>query len=112
MTRKEKRRRLTLKEEAELGGKGATNAAIRNAKKMNRPTKIGLPESHFNNKKQLKEQKSKSKKKRVRLSNIGFDKEIGVKRRPPNVQRREGTRAKKGDAIGSGKQKGSKKKQK
>lgn len=89
--------------------KASRDAAIRSAKKANRPSKIGVPEPRLKNSKEL--EKRKKKKKRERLSNIGFDKEIGVKGHRPsnNVQKREGTRARKGDAIGTGKKKGFKK---
>ncbi|GJJ09682.1 hypothetical protein Clacol_003906 [Clathrus columnatus] len=102
LSRKVKRRRLAMKEDAELGDKAATNAAIRKVKKASRPTKIGLPELRPSDK---TGSKAKKPNKRERLSQIGFEKELGVKGRPANVQKREGERAKKGATIGSGKKK-------
>lgn len=92
-----------MKEEAERGESGAIKAAIRNAKRQGRPNKIGLPDAPRDARKSRGKEKKSKKKERV--SKIGFEKELGVKRKSA-VGGREGTRAKKGDAIGSGKKKG------
>jgi ATP-dependent RNA helicase DDX27 len=103
LSRRVKRRKLALKEEAEMGETGAIKAAIRNAKRQGRPNKIGLPDAPRDARKsKAKEERSKNKE---RVSKIGFEKELGVKRKSA-VGGREATRAKEGDAIGSGKKKG------
>ena len=103
LTRKAKRRKLALKEDAEMGETGAMKAAIRSAKRESRPNKIGLPERPRDARKT--KGKEKKNRKKERGNKIGFEKELGVKRKSA-VGGREGTRAKKGDALGSGKKKG------
>ena len=108
LTRKAKRRKLALKEDAELGETGAIKAAIRGAKRETRPSKIGVPDRPRDAGKARAKEKKKGKKKAERVSKTGFDRELGVKRRPVAAGGREGARAKKGDAIGSGKKRGKK----
>lgn len=110
LTRKAKRRKLALKEDAEMGETGAVKAAIRSAKRASRPNKIGVGENPRDARKGSKgrsnsKSRRQGKKKKERVSKIGFQKELGVNRKSA-AGGREGTRAKKGDAIGSGKKKG------
>lgn len=96
---------MAMEEDEELGDAGAVQAAIRSAKKAARPTKIGVPE------KQKTKSKNKDKKsgpKRVTARAGGaFDRDYGQKVAVGG--RREGVRAKKGDAVGGmGKKKGGK----
>ncbi|KAJ7630960.1 DEAD-domain-containing protein [Roridomyces roridus] len=89
LTRKAKRRKMAMEEDAELGDGGATKAAIRSAKKSARPQKIGVPTSNANGK------KSSRKKKATRVSGSGFGTDLGQR-----SSSGEGVRAKKGDAVG------------
>lgn len=98
-----------MKEDAELGGAGPINAAIRNAKKANRPTRIGVPEKPRDVRAAKTKERKAQRKKKDKLSKIGFKEEIGVKRKTGSTSR-EGARAKKGDAIGGNKKKGKGKK--
>ncbi|KAF5370217.1 hypothetical protein D9615_010060 [Tricholomella constricta] len=59
LSRRVKRRKMIMEEDAELGDENALNAAIRLAKKSARPSKIGVPE------KRLVKANSKSKPKKV-----------------------------------------------
>jgi ATP-dependent RNA helicase DDX27 len=88
LSRKAKRRKMAMEDVNEKGNSGELNAAIRSAKKAARPAKIGIsrPRAALG--------KSKGKKLTTRTSS-GFDRELG---QIPG--RGEGTRAKKGDAIG------------
>ncbi|KAK1230881.1 nucleolar DEAD-box protein required for synthesis of 60S ribosomal subunit [Marasmius sp. AFHP31] len=93
LSRKAKRRKLAMEEDAEADDGGAMKAAIRSAKKASRPAKLGEPE------RKAPASKSKSKKRnRSKVSRGGgsFDKDFGDKA----SSRHEGVRAKKGDAIG------------
>ena len=102
LTRKAKRRKLALEEDEEQGESRAIKAAVRSAKKAQRPGKIGLPEKRLDN------PKAKAKAKRAqRVANrkgSSFDKDMNQK------APREGVRARKGDAIGGIKKKGGKRK--
>ncbi|THV04926.1 DEAD-domain-containing protein [Dendrothele bispora CBS 962.96] len=104
LSRRQKRRKLAMEEDAEIGNTGAVNAAIRSAKKASRPGKIGEPERRP----QKTKSKSKGKGKKV-TSRVGgaFDRDLGDK-----TSRHEGVRTKKGDAIGGMKPKGAKRKAK
>lgn len=91
-----------MEEDKEQGNSHAIDAAVRSAKKAQRPSKIGLPE------KRLESAKAKAKAKKAkrvvgRKSDV-FDKDMSQK------APREGVRAKKGDVIGGMGRKGGKKK--
>lgn len=98
---------MAKEEDAEFNDKSATNAAIRNAKKALRPTKVGLPEAPKTlNPKKDKKRRGKpsalSKKKSITKlgkSGLGFGKDASEKRSSGTLVR-EGARAKKTDAIG------------
>lgn len=81
---------MTMEEDEEAGDEKALKAAIRSAKKSARPSKIGVPE-----KRPSKGFKSKGKPRRVTSHTSAFERDIDQK-----AGRREGVRAKKGDAIG------------
>lgn len=107
LSRKAKRRKLAKDDDEELGDGGAVNAAIRSAKKASRPAKIGVPEKRPS---KSKGNSRKSGPKRVTARAGGaFDRDLGQK--AGGGGRREGVRAKKGDAVGGmGKKKGGKRK--
>jgi len=103
LSRKVKRRKLAMEEDTAENSKNTTAAAIRSAKKAQRPSKIGEPERRATNPKKEKRRKEKERKK-VRAG--GFDKDIGSK----GLKSREGFKAKRTDGISlGGKKKGSKK---
>ena len=79
---------MAMEDDEERGDAGAVRAAIRSAKRAGRPTKIGIPEP-----KPTKRPKGKEKK-RPNRKVAGFDQDLG------DINRREGARAKKTDAIG------------
>ena len=88
---------------------GAIKAAIRSAKKSQRPVKIGEKQPRLPSKAKSKDNKARNKKQKAAGGAKGvsvFDKEIG--QRP--AARREGVRAKKGDKIGGMGKKGPKRK--
>ncbi|KAG5635096.1 nucleolar DEAD-box protein required for synthesis of 60S ribosomal subunit [Sphagnurus paluster] len=90
LSRKAKRRKMIMEEDAEMGDEKSINAAIRSAKKSSRPTKIGIPE------KRPAKSKSRGKPRKVTSRAGGaFDRDAEQK-----VSRREGVRAKRTDAIG------------
>jgi ATP-dependent RNA helicase DDX27 len=94
-----------MQDDEELGDGGAVKAAIRSAKKAARPTKIGVPTS------KSKGKSNKSGARRVTARAGGaFDRDLGQK--GSSGGRREGVRAKKGDAIGGMGKKGGKRKAK
>ncbi|KAF9229305.1 DEAD-domain-containing protein, partial [Gyrodon lividus] len=92
LPRRAKRRKMAMEADKEFGDSNALNAAIRSAKKAARPGKMGNPPS-----------KSLTQKAKVTSRARGvFEQDLSGKR-----VRGEGTRAKKGDAIGGmGKRKG------
>ena len=99
LSRREKRRKIALEEDAVETG--AIKAAVRSAKKSIRPAKIGEKQPSIERKR--KNERSGPKGKAGSKKGGKFDKEMG--QRPA----REGVRAKKGDVIGGmGKKKGSK----
>ncbi|KAL5535567.1 hypothetical protein ACEPAF_3661 [Sanghuangporus sanghuang] len=80
LSRRAKRRKLALQEDA--SETAAVRAAVRNAKKSSRPTKIGLPE--FRKQKPGKAKNSEKKKRklgRVTAKQGVFEREIGEKRK-------------------------------
>lgn len=75
LSRREKRRKMAMEEEKETGDKRTTDAAIRRAKRSNRPSKIGAPEKHASShKNKAPERRTSSRKKGA------FDSEIGWKK--------------------------------
>jgi ATP-dependent RNA helicase DDX27 len=108
LTRRAKRRKLAREADAEFNDTRATDAAVRSAKRAQRPSKIGEP---------LKPSKiavgrKKEKKKAGRSKIRGFDKDLSDR----GAGAREGMRAKKGEGVkglkpkvpkGAGKKKGS-----
>ncbi|KAG6813275.1 hypothetical protein H0H92_012689 [Tricholoma furcatifolium] len=91
LSRRAKRRKMIMEEEAKFGDEqNGINAAIRAAKKSARPAKIGVPEQRTT------KTKAKPKTRKVTSKAGGaFDRDFEGK-----AGRREGVRAKKGDAIG------------
>ncbi|KAF9456194.1 DEAD-domain-containing protein [Collybia nuda] len=87
LSRKAKRRKMTMEDDEELGDQKVLKAAIRSAKKLARPSKIGVRQSQSNT--------TKKKPKRV-VSRAGgaFERDMDK-----NISGGEGIRAKKGDAI-------------
>jgi ATP-dependent RNA helicase DDX27 len=75
LSRREKRRKLAMEEEKETGDRRALDAAIRLAKRANRPAKIGASEKHADKrsgkKNKASERRTSSRKKSA------FDSEIG-----------------------------------
>ncbi|KAG6857580.1 hypothetical protein H0H87_000179 [Tephrocybe sp. NHM501043] len=90
LSRRAKRRKMIMEEDAELGDQKSINAAIRSAKKSARPAKIGIPDQRPSKAKT----KSRSRKVTSRAGGA-FERDFGGK-----VGQREGVRAKKSDAIG------------
>lgn len=89
--------------EEDAGETGAIRAAVRSAKKAQRPAKIGDKESKPHRSSASKRQKKKSGAK----AGSAFEKDLGQR------SSREGVRAKKGDVIGGmNKKKGGKRKAK
>ncbi|KAJ7597056.1 DEAD-domain-containing protein [Mycena floridula] len=93
LSRKAKRRKMTMEEDEEAGDSRSMNAAIRSAKKSARPSKIGIPEKRNN--KSTGKSKSKGTRRPAKVtsrSGGAFEKDLSG--------HREGVRAKKGDAVG------------
>jgi len=90
---------MAMEEDKELDDNKAVNAAIRSAKKSNRPQKIGIPER--------RESKSSKKisKPSPRKARTGGAFESDLGRKP---KAREGIRSRKDDAVKLGKKGGSK----
>ncbi|KAL5534195.1 DRS1 [Sanghuangporus baumii] len=108
LSRRAKRRKLALQEDA--GETASVRAAVRNAKKSSRPTKIGLPESRKQKPGKAKSaEKKKRKVGRVTGKQGVFEREMGEKRKS-HVS--EGVRSSKADRIGAIGRKGSKNKAK
>ncbi|TFK41137.1 DEAD-domain-containing protein [Crucibulum laeve] len=101
LSRKAKRRKMIMEEDKEMGDDKALNAAIRLAKKANRPSKIGVPEPLSAKNRKAAKKRSKA---RTKSGGSTFESDLGQK---PNA--REGIRAKKGDAISMGKKGGKRK---
>ncbi|CAE6405767.1 unnamed protein product [Rhizoctonia solani] len=89
LTRRAKRRKLAREADAEFNDQHATDAAIRSAKRAQRPGKIGEPVKKFDPKAGKKKSKSKIRK-------VGFDRDLADR---GSAQAREGMRAKKGEGI-------------
>lgn len=106
LSRKAKRRKMAMEDDKELGDGGAVKAAIRSAKKAARPPKIGVPEKRSS---KPKGNTKPGPKRATARAGGAFDRDLGQK--VGSVERREGVRAKRGDAIGGmGKKKGGKRK--
>ena len=84
---------------------GAIKAAIRSAKKTQRPVKIGEKQTQLPSKAKSKD-KARQKRKVMAKGGSAFDKDLG--QRP--AAKREGVRAKKSDKIGGMGKKGPKRK--
>ncbi|GJE86099.1 DEAD-domain-containing protein [Phanerochaete sordida] len=109
LSRREKRRKLAMEEDAEETG--AIKAAIRSAKKTQRPAKIGEKQTQLTSSKN----KSREKRKRQKVTagkGSAFDKDLGQRGSGSagGAAAREGVRAKKGDKIGGMGKKGGKRK--
>jgi ATP-dependent RNA helicase DDX27 len=100
---------MAMADDEELGGGGAVKAAIRSAKKAARPAKIGVPEKRTS-KSKAKNTKSGVRRVTARAGGV-FDRDLEQKG-GTSGGRREGVRAKKGDAIGGMGKKGGKRKAK
>ena len=102
--------------EEDEGETGAVRAAVRNAKKAQRPTKIGMPESRpAIGKKAKVKAKNRDREREKRTVKVAgakgvFDRDLGEKRRSAGggTGAREGARANKGDKIGGMGKKGPK----
>jgi ATP-dependent RNA helicase DDX27 len=94
---------MATEDDEELGDTGAVKAAIRFAKKAARPARIGAPEKRSS---KTKGKKSSPIKVTARAGGA-FDRDFEQK---GNGGRREGVRAKKGDAVGGMGKKGGKRK--
>ena len=90
--------------EEDAGETGAVKAAIRSAKKIQRPAKIGEKQVVLSSSKRKTKDKTR-KQKVMSRSTSTFDKDLGQR----STSAREGVRAKKGDTIG-GMKKGGKRK--
>ncbi|EUC66835.1 ATP-dependent RNA helicase DRS1 [Rhizoctonia solani AG-3 Rhs1AP] len=88
LTRRAKRRKLAREADAEFNDQRATNAAIRSAKRAQRPAKIGEPVKKFDPK--------AGKKNKTKVRKAGFDRDLADR---GAAQAREGMRAKKGEGI-------------
>ncbi|VDB99617.1 unnamed protein product [Peniophora sp. CBMAI 1063] len=102
LTRRAKRRKLAMEEDAAEGNRKGVDAAIRSVKKSSRPTKLGLPEPKADKK---KSRSAKTKTKQSGKKSGAFESDMGQR------VKGEGVRAKKGDVIG-GMKKGGKRKTK
>lgn len=91
--------------EEDAGESGAIKAAIRSAKKTQRPAKIGEKQASFPSSKQKSKDKARKQKGTSRSTSV-FDKDLGQR----STSTREGVRAKKGDKIGGMGKKGGKRK--
>ncbi|KAG8768712.1 nucleolar DEAD-box protein required for synthesis of 60S ribosomal subunit [Serendipita sp. 398] len=101
LSRRVKRRKLAQEEDAKLDAGASIESSIRSAKKAQRPTKIGMPEPR-NFKLHARRSKEKQKGSAKKLGRgMGFGKDAS----DISKRAREGTHAKKTDALGGGKKK-------
>ncbi|CAG7851596.1 ATP-dependent RNA helicase drs1; AltName: Full=DEAD box RNA helicase 11 [Serendipita indica DSM 11827] len=101
LSRKAKRRKLAQEEDAQIKDSVTIKASIREAKKAQRPTRIGLPEGRKAGKEKRGKAKAIRKKTSTKLGKgLGFSKDAAETSR----RGREGARASKTDAIGRPKQ--------
>jgi ATP-dependent RNA helicase DDX27 len=75
LSRRAKRRKMAMEEEKETGDRHALNAAIRLAKRANRPAKIGASEKHAD--KRRGDKNKASKRMTGNRTKSAFDSEIG-----------------------------------
>lgn len=112
LSRRTKRRKMAMDEDE--GESGAVRAAVRSAKKAQRPTKIGLPEARpaIGKKAKAKSRDRGREKHKVARAKGVFDRDLGEKRKSASGGggAREGARANKGDKIGGMGKKGPKSK--
>ena len=95
--------------EEDQGENGAIKAAIRSAKKTQRPARIGEKQPSLPSSKQKSKDKAR-KSKAISRSTSVFDKDLGQRSTSTSSAAREGVRAKKGDKIGGMGKKGGKRK--
>ncbi|CEL57693.1 ATP-dependent RNA helicase DDX27 [Rhizoctonia solani AG-1 IB] len=88
LTRRAKRRKLAREADAEFNDQHATDAAIRGAKRAQRPGKIGEPIKKFDPK--------AGKKNKTKIRKAGFDRDLADR---GGAQAREGMRARKGEGV-------------
>ena len=109
-------RQCKLAREEDAQETGAIKAAVRSAKKTQRPAKIGEKQTQLESSKQRSRDKARKKQKvTAGKSSSVFDKDLGQRPRASGATggaaNREGVRAKKGDKIGGmGKKGGGKRK--
>lgn len=109
LSRREKRRKMAMEEDAQETG--AIKAAIRSAKKTQRPAKIGEKQTHLPAKQKSRDKGRKRQKVAAGSKGSSFDKDLGQRsQRASAGASREGVRAKKGDKIGGMGKKGGKRK--
>ncbi|KAK0506099.1 DEAD-domain-containing protein [Armillaria luteobubalina] len=89
LSRKAKRRKLAMEDDAEMGDSRSLQAAIRSAKKSAKPAKIGVPE------RRPSKVKGRKTPKRTPRSAGAFDSDLGQRAH-------EGARSKKGVSAGTG----------
>ncbi|PBL01011.1 DEAD-domain-containing protein [Armillaria gallica] len=92
LSRKAKRRKLAMEDDAEIGDSRSLQAAIRSAKKSAQPSKIGVPERRPSKASKVKGRKTPKKAPR---SFGAFDNDLGQRAH-------EGARSKKGVSAGTG----------
>ena len=109
LSRREKRRKMAMEEDAQETG--AIKAAIRSAKKSQRPAKIGEKQTHLPAKQKSRDKGRKRQKVTAGSKGSSFDKDLGQRSKQASAgASREGVRAKKGDKIGGMGKKGGKRK--
>ncbi|KAK0478485.1 DEAD-domain-containing protein [Armillaria novae-zelandiae] len=92
LSRKAKRRKLAMEDDAEMGDSRSLQAAIRSVKKSAKPAKIGVPERRPSKASKVKGRKTPKKTPR---SAAAFDSDLGQRAH-------EGARSKKGVSAGTG----------
>lgn len=105
LSRKAKRRKLGKEEDAKHKDDTVIKASIRAAKRAQRPTKVGEPEAPNYHKGQRNGRNTNKRKATKVGKGSGFGRDAGeISKRV-----REGARARRGDALGKAKGKGTKK---
>ena len=79
LSRKAKRRKMAREEDE--GTKHDVDAAIRQAKKLSRPGKIGLPQDGRSSSKLRRNKKAKSKTKVKNIKSVGFERDMNERNR-------------------------------
>ncbi|EKM61030.1 uncharacterized protein PHACADRAFT_24252 [Phanerochaete carnosa HHB-10118-sp] len=112
LSRREKRRKMAMEEDTQETA--AIRAAIRSAKKTQRPAKIGEKQSQLSSAKQRSRDKARKKPKVTAGKGSAFDKDFGQRPRASGAASgaasKKGVRAKKGDKIGGMGRQGGKRK--